>query len=433
MKKVIFIFGISLISNYLQAQGLTLNDCIAKTIANNTEIKTSQIQAEAAQSNLLLVKRNILPTVGFGIEQSGNFGRSIDRFTNSYISQFYNTTYSGIQFSMPVFNSFQNKNEIAQNDKQVKANLYAIEARKNEMTFNTIAAYMAVLGNYELVNVAKNQLNNITSQKLRISKLLEAGLVSNIDDLQVQNQTKTDEISLSEAQMNYETSKVVLFQIMNLAYDKTAVFEDNSLAKKDLNLLFDQEKSIANLADIRQLNEIHSAQSFGIKALKASNLPSIRLSGSYGLFYASSNRERSFSEQLDDTRNGSVSIGLNIPIFRKFINSPRIQNLQIQQKLTSNTIEQTKNQLRQQIETAEINYKAAEIQWKNTIELEQIANKTMQLVKQQIEIGTIKMVDFLLAQSNFEKAASHVVQAKYRLLLQQKYLQFYQTGSFGLE
>jgi hypothetical protein len=45
----------------------------------------------------------------------------------------------------------------------------------------------------------------------------------------------------------------------------------------------------------------------------------------------------------------------------------------------------------------------------------------------------VSTVDFLLAQTNYEKASSAAIQAKYRLILQQMIVEFYQTGSFTLD
>lgn len=433
MKKLNIIFLFTIICSPLRAQKFTIKDCIGQAIANSAELKTSILQFENAQNMHLQAKRNILPSLSFGIEQSGNFGRSIDRFTNSYISQFYNSTYSGVQFSMPVFNSFQNRNDIALASTQIEAGKQGIDVAKNLLTLNIISAYMTVLGNIELLHIAENQLLNISNQKQRVDKLLAAGIATSLEEIQIRNQQKTDEISLAEAEMNFEISKTILFQLMNIPYNANAIFEDNFALIVNQNLLIDQEKSIENLPEIKQLNLMYSAQNFGLKSLKANNLPSIRLSGGYGLFYASSNKNRTFTEQLNDTRNGSLSVGLNIPLFRNFINTPRIQNLQIQQKLTFNAIEKTKNQNRQQIETAQITYKAAQKRWQNAQDLEKIASSTMQLVKQQIENGTVKMLDFLIAQANLEKASSAAIQAKYRLLLQHKVLEFYATGSFSIE
>jgi outer membrane protein len=434
MKKLLIIlFLVGLATTSSQAQSYTLAACMAKVLGNNSDVKTAQLQAELAQNVLLQNKRNMMPTMGLGIEQSGNFGRSIDRFTNSYIAQFYNSTYSGLQFNMPLFNSLQNRNDLLAGGKAVEAALQGLENAKIQLKLSTLAAYMAVLGNKELLKIAINQFDNIKAQKLRIEQLLAAGLVSKIEDLQIENQLKTDEMGVSEAEMNFETSKVLLFQLMNMPYNAEAIFEDINRVEVVDSQPVNLSKSIEDMPEIKQLQLIHISQKYGIKSLKTNALPSVRLTGGYGLFYASSNKDRNFAEQLNDTRNGSLSLSFNIPIMRNLIVRPRVQNLQIQQMLTENNIEKSKTQIRQQIETAQVAFRAAQKRWILANEQENLAKQTMQFVKQQIDNGTIKMVDFLLAQSNYEKAAANGIQAKYRLLLQEKYLHFYKTGNIELE
>ena len=89
------------------AQNYTLKKCIEVATANNPAYQKTFLTAEVAATNVDQAKARRLPQTQFSVSQGMNFGRSIDRFSNDYINQMYNSTYSGLQVSVPVFKGFQ--------------------------------------------------------------------------------------------------------------------------------------------------------------------------------------------------------------------------------------------------------------------------------------------------------------------------------------
>jgi outer membrane protein len=169
-----------------------------------------------------------------------------------------------------------------------------------------------------------------------------------------------------------------------------------------------------------------------IRATKALSFPTIRLSAEYGTFYASSNPERTFVQQLNDTRNGSISLGLNIPIMRGLQNQPRIQEMKISEMIVQNDLERTTLQLTQELKIAISRYQNLKQRYQAANSLYTLANENMQLIQEQVNAGTALMVDFLLAQNNMERALNTLTQTKYQLIHQKMLVSFYTTGKFDL-
>jgi outer membrane protein len=418
----------------MTAQTYNLKSCLQKAYAAHPDLKLAYIQAEMANNTLAQAKSNLYPKMQAAVYQSGNFGRSIDRFTNGYISQFYNSTFGGIDLNVPLFSGFQNKYATEAAKGQILAASEGVNAAKNQLTLAVLNAYLMVLAQKELISVQEKQIQNVKIQKDRLDKRLASGMATKLEELQLANQLKSDELNLIDANLNYENAKILLFQLLNMPYDVAISFEDIELNTNAGQMpISNIAESVEKLPEVKQLAMLSKSQSFGIKSLNASKFPSVNLSGNYGLFYASSNPERTFTQQINDTRNGSFSLGFNIPILSSLYINPRTQALKIQQKITHNTLEKSKLQLGQQIETAQVQYKASQKKYENALEFAKLSESTLALVQQQKDIGTISTIDFLLAQTNFEKASSAAIQAKYRLILQQKILEFYQSGSFNLE
>jgi outer membrane protein len=61
-----------------------------------------------------------------------------------------------------------------------------------------------------------------------------------------------------------------------------------------------------------------------------------------------------------------------------------------------------------------------------------LSQENLQIIERTIEAGTVNPIEFALAQTNLEKATANQIQTKYRWVLQNKILSFYQSGTFDL-
>lgn len=420
-----------MISQAVVAQNYTLKKCIEVATANNPTYKRAFLNAELASTNVDAAKARKLPQTQFGISQGMNFGRSIDRFSNDYINQLYNSTYGGLQLSMPVFKGFQRQYLLESSKFLEDAEKYNIDTEKNRLSFNILRAYLEVLATKEVVLASEKQLENSKIQLQRQEKQMAAGISGKLEQLQFANQVASSEGSVIDAKTNHKIARLALFQLMNQKPDDAIDFEPIILPNGDLSIDFEGNPNPASfLPEYKSL--ALQTQSFDkqIRANKAENMPEINLFGNYSTFYASSNPERNFFQQFNDTRNGSVSLNLSIPIFSKYLVQPRTQQLTIQKKIVENTIETNQNALRQEVETAKLMLGAFAERYNNSSKSVEISKENLKLVELRIEAGTINPIEFTLAQTNLERAVSDQIQSKYRWILQKKLLTFYQSGEF---
>ena len=95
--KFILLFVFALFINQAVAQqSMSLQTCMEVLAKNNLTYKDSQLQTQSSLAQMNQSKSQKLPQIGIGAGQNFNLGRSIDRFTNNYIDQFYNTSYIGL-------------------------------------------------------------------------------------------------------------------------------------------------------------------------------------------------------------------------------------------------------------------------------------------------------------------------------------------------
>ncbi len=430
MKKLLIILSLVFTSTVF-GQTYSLKKCIDVAIKNNPMFQRAYLNAELANANTAEAKARNLPQIQAFFAQGMNFGRSIDRFSNDYINQLYNSTYGSIQMGMPIYKGFQTRNLTESGKLLQQAEIQNIEADKNQLSVNLLKAYLDVLAAKELSVAAKKQLEISEIQLARQEKMMTAGTSGKLEALQFSNQAASDKGGLIDAQYNLQIARLTLFQLMNIKPNDAIEFE--SIIPYEIG---GQTINEIKVYPVEFLPEYKSfdlqGQSFDrrIKANQAENLPELSLSGNYSTFYASSNPERRFFQQVNDTRNGSFSLNLAIPIFSKFQTSPRTQQLKIQKKMLDNTKKVRENMLQQDLESVKLMLNAFGERYKNASQQVEISRENLKLIELRIEAGTINPIEFSLAQANLERAISNQIQTKFRWVLQKKLLEFYQTGEF---
>lgn len=405
-------------------QTYQLEQCIDIAIKKHPDLKDAAIGMEMASAVKAEAVSNFVPSLQLNLFQSGNFGRSIDRFTNNYIDQFYNATYAGAGFSMPIFNGFANKYSLAAANKSIQAAATTHHGNKNQLGLQVTSAYLEVLAAKEMVKAMESLLVGDSSQLALVEARVEAGLGTRTEQLQIMNQLKTDEMSHGDAVMAYESTIIRLFQLLGLEPSLEATFEDVNFSVENLPSQL-QAADLLQLPEVRRFDLMAESQMLNAKSVSAQRFPRISLSGEYGTFYASSNPERNFGQQLNDTRNGSVSIGLQWSILSFIRVNASTRQAKANVETTLNAKERYVLGLSTELSTALSRYKALTVKYDRALTLKNLSTETLDNIRRQIESGTIGISDLLLAQSNLERATTNHIRAKYELLLQQKVLKYY--------
>src|SRR5687767_2336013 len=89
---------------------LSLKQCVETGIANNFDVKQRELQAQSDEANWKQSKMNLLPDLNANAGHSFNQGRSIDPFTNSPVTQSFNTSNYSANSGIVLFNGLAIQN-----------------------------------------------------------------------------------------------------------------------------------------------------------------------------------------------------------------------------------------------------------------------------------------------------------------------------------
>ncbi len=142
---------------------MTLKQCVETGIANNFDVLQRQLQAQSDEVNWKQAKLNMFPDLNASAGHSFNQGRSIDPFTNTPVTQSFNSSNYSVSSSVILFNGLAMQNFIRQNSLTYQASKMDWQQEKDNLTINIILAYLQVLSSADQLVQAKNQAELICS------------------------------------------------------------------------------------------------------------------------------------------------------------------------------------------------------------------------------------------------------------------------------
>lgn len=452
-----------------QAAGnrLSLQRAIEQAWANNIQIKQNGLQVESSKNQLAQSRYNLLPTLNGSLSQGLNLGRSIDPFTNTYRVGTINFTSYGLSASAPVFNGFALKNTITQNRLLLAAAEQDLQANRDQIALNVVLAYLQVLNSEDLLQTARNQALLTTQQAERTRRLVEAGSLPLASQLELEAQLATDEQSIVVNETNLDIARLNLLQLMNVSESSGPLVLDRvslDIPATDYDATVEQVYASAmgfqpalKAAELR----VQGAEK-GIEIARGALLPSLGFSFNFGTNFSSAALQASQGDmktvtnqvvaniggqdvpvtftsqqptvsyngipyfgQLGNNLSGSLGLGLRIPIFNGYQARLRVSNAELNRQNQQYVAQNVKLQLRQTIEQAYANRRAAARRYQTATRQVAAREAAFKAAESRYNAGASNAVDFNLAKTNLDQARINQIQAQYDFLLRSKVLDYY--------
>ena len=132
-----------------------------------------------------------------------------------------------------------------------------------------------------------------------------------------------------------------------------------------------------------------------------------------------------YSSQLSNNISSNIGVILRVPIFNSFTARNRVKLATIDLKNASLVTQNTKVQLRQDIELAYVNMGNAFERYKILIEQVAAYSESFRAAEVRFNAGVGNTVDYMIAKDNLDRANINLVSAQYDYLLRKRILEFY--------
>jgi outer membrane protein len=214
---------------------LTLPQAVAIAIKNNLVVNQTDLTSQGAKISFDQSWEFMLPTLSGGGGQSLNFGRTLVTTNNSYASTEFNSGSATINAGLTLFHGLAIQNNIRQQRYAFNASRMDLQTQKDNITLNVLLAYLQVLSNRDQVNLAYEQSRVDSVQLVRLTEQGKEGALNPVSSLtDLQGQYAADQINIVSAINTLEQSKVSLFALLNVPYNRDTEYQ-NTVTATDIN------------------------------------------------------------------------------------------------------------------------------------------------------------------------------------------------------
>ena len=422
-----------------QPKQWSLRECCDYAVAHNISIRQKENACRQQELQVSTAKNQRLPDLNGSVSQNFSFGRGLTA-ENTYSNTNTSSTSFSLGSSVPLFTGFQIPNQIKLSQLNLEAATQDLEKAKNDIRMQVAQAYVQILYNMEISDVAHRQIGIDSMQVVRLQALVDNGKASGAQLSQQQATLANSRLTATQADNNQSLAVLTLTQLLELptadGFEVVRPDGQNGSASSLLpagslpvvpspDVVYAEALGIKPEIAAQQLRL--RATDHNIKIAKAGNLPTLSLSGGLGSNYYTTSGFPSdgFSTQLKNNFSQYIGLSLNVPIFNRFQTRNNIRNARIEQENQMLQLDNTKKSLYKEIQQACLNTTAAQAKYESSTVAAQSSLDAFTLMQAKYENGKANITEFNEAKNNYLRAESDCVQARYELLYQQALIQFY--------
>lgn len=412
----------------------SLRECCDYAIEHNISIKQQENQCRQQEIQLSTAKNSRLPDVNGSVGQNFSFGRGLT-MDNTYTNTNTSSTSFQLGANLPLFTGFEIPNQIKLSKLNLEAATADLEKAKNDIRMQVAQAYVQILYDMEIADVAHRQIAIDSAQVARLQAFVDNGKASEAELSQQKATMANSKLTATQADNNLKLELLALSQLLELpSPEGFTVVRPNP---DELAKLMNQDKLItpddiyAEALGVKP--EILSQQlklkgtEHSIKIAQAGHYPTLSLSGGLGTNYYTTSgfKSESFGKQLENNFSQYIGLNLSVPIFSRFQTRNRIRSARIDQANQQLQLDNTKKTLYKEIQQVYYNAQNAQSKEKSSAEAVQSSKDAFDLVQAKYENGKATITEFNEAKNSYMKSESDLVQARYENLYQQALLEFY--------
>jgi len=402
-KKII----LSVVATTIVLQGQTLEQSVKHVLETNPVVLERLANYKETSKDLSIANSEYLPTIDLlssvGYEAASTHDRALPTNDADDETAYYENS---LTVMWNIFEGFGTSNKVDYQKSRIVASAYNFIEKANDTTFEITRRYIEILKQHELLLNARENVEINENIFAKVNDLYKNGLTT-------KSEVRKIESSLFLARSNF------------------VVQENNAM-----DAMFNFKKTLGAKVDVDSL-EIPSFKVYLPKTLEEAtaysirNNPSIMVSN-YNIKAAQYLREESqkdyypkidlmAQQNLDRNTYGSsgtrdrfrAGVVLSYNLYRGGSDQDRIEQ-------TTSAIHrdvQTRNELqRQTIEGLELSWSAAKMTLRQLVELEkyrEYSEETLNLYKEEYDIGRRTLLDLLSAQHDFINSKSQIITAEY--------------------
>ena len=445
-KCFIFLFFYFFIFSPSRAQQpWTLRQCADYAVSHSIVVKQRENQLRQEEVQLSTARNSRLPDLNASAGESFSFGRGLT-LDNTYANRSTSSTSFSVGTSIPLFTGFRIPNQLRLSELNLEAATRDLEKARNDIRMQVAQAYVQVLYNMEIADVARRQITIDSLQVARLQAFVGNGRASRAELTQQQAILAQARLTATQADNNRQLALLALTQLLELpspdgfSIVRPVIAENKSTEAADSSLftlrasrsplpspeLVYQEALAVKPEVAAQLLRL-AASERNIDIARSASYPQLNFSAGLQSNYYKTNGLQAdpFFTQLKNNFSQYVGFNLSVPIFNRFATRNSIRSARLAHEAQQLMLDDVKKNLYKEVQQVYYNAVAAQSRYVSSQAALESSREAFRLMQAKYENGKATITEFNETKNNLLKTESDLVQARYEYLYQTALVDFY--------
>ena len=444
----------------------TLEQCIQLAEERNLSVLNAMLDQELATIARDQSKWDILPDLNGVATHGYNFGRVVDRFTNTFANDRVRTNNFFVQSTFSLFEGGRKMNRIRQAGIEIESAEQAREAVLNDVRLEVVQAFLDVVGLREQIKAAEAQTATTRIQIGFTEALVEGGRLAQAELLVLRSQLAQEEFAITDLQSQHDQRLLALGRGLQLELDEIYVFDVQAPEISTLSIAEPTASAEEVLATVLENNpsyakaglDLASAEK-GVSIAQGLMLPSLSFNASAGTGFSGLNRRvigeptlgtpvpfgftsggetvftvplnfqselTPFGDQLNQNLNESIGLTLSVPLFNNMRQRNGVAQARIRQDQSRNRVLAVRNDLQRSVLDALVMQRNSFRQYQAAERALEAGTLALDYTEERFKAGAVTSIELSTAKTRLNRNAADLINARYQYLMATKYLDILQ-------
>ena len=425
------------------AQTWTLQQCLDYAAEHNITVQKNRLSELDAEEQLKQKKAALFPSLSFSMNQSLGYRpfqeatvvvqNGMATSTNNKVTE--NGSY-GLNANWTVWDGGVNYKNIEAQRLQKEMTSVQTEQNLKSIQEQIAQLYVQILYTTEAKQVNEQLAATALQQLERGQERYKVGDLAKADVAQLEAQYASTQYDVVNAETQIAGYKRQLKELLQLSIDEpfdvsaSEMADDRALSPvPEKQAVYEQ--ALITRPEIRAAELQQDAANVELSIAKRGYLPTISLSAGIGASHYSA-EDRAWGEQMKRNLNGSVGLGVSIPIFDNRRNKTAVNRAKISQTSAALDLQDKRIALGSTIENLWLQATSAQQRFISADAAVKSQETNYELINEQFKSGLKNIVDLLQARDNLLQAQQNKLQSKYTTILNSQLLRFYEGGEINL-
>jgi outer membrane protein len=424
-------FGFAAPAEAQDARIITFHEAVRIALEQNSALQQAENAAQVSEVAVEQARSRFLPDLSLSTRGAQSIGRNFNETEGRIIDSSTRSVNVGLSSSVTLFDGFGNIAALREARFNDEASELEVRRSRETVVFTVAANFLSLLQQQEQLAVQRESLAAESALQDEIASYVEAGARTIADLYQQQASVASARLAVVEAERAAQLAEVDLMQTLQLdpagAYQFEAVPFDEAAASRDAPTLQAMlAAAYAQRADLHSEASRVAAAQEAIRIAGSGRWPTVSLTSGYGTNYTSAS-DFGLTEQFDQRRGGSLSLGFSIPLFDRGATSADIRRAELAADNARLALESRRNEVGLDVRRAHLDFRAAREQLSAADAQDKAAQLALQTAQERYQAGAATLVELTQARATQVQAASALVSARSNLLFQRTLIDYY-TG-----